>query len=273
LHHQDQHAYCFDPQVVARAETCDGYGLRALDPITADAARYWLLPRNTPRCHWWLDVYDRFRHVLYRADSATMSHSSDPLPFGLWLGNPPEIRNLTVSQQRDGVSCGDHLIQFAIVIASPGWFPDSGTLSYVLPWDRSEMLSQLDAGSWEIQRPQPRLAICQLRPELINARQVSEEPQRSALGRRSWDAATVSGVKRTLGCRETLASEHGLDTSTTESDSECLPDQPSSASSIESRTSPASSAPTTPTSMHSTPDPKRARLFAPLCGDSVALRL
>jgi hypothetical protein len=72
--------------------------------------RYWLLPRNTPQWHWWLDVYDRFRHVLYRADSATMPHSSDPLRFSLWPVSPPEIRNLSVSLQKDGVSCGDHVI-------------------------------------------------------------------------------------------------------------------------------------------------------------------
>jgi hypothetical protein len=244
LQHQDQHAYCFDPQVVARAAAGDGYGLRAFDPIAADAARYWLLPRNTPQWHWWLDVYDRFHHVLYRADSAAMPHSSDSLRLSLWPESPPEIRNLSVSQQKDGVSCGDHVIQFTIVIACPGWYPDSGTLSRVRPWDRNEMLSQLDAGSWEIQRPQPRLA-----PELIDARKESEKPQRS------WDAATA------LAFRETLPSETDLDTRTTESDSESLPDQPSpSASSVVSLTSPASS--TTPTFMHSTPDRanKRARL-------------
>ena len=176
LHLQDEHAYCFDPQVVTRAEAADGYGLRALDPIAAEAVRYWLLPRNTPHCHWWLDVYDRFRHVLYRADSASMIHHKDPLPSALWPEDPPDIRSLKVAQQKDQVSCGDYVIQFALIIACPGWYPDSNALSRVLPWDRDEMLSQLKEGVWETQRPEPRFA----------------------------DAVAIAGVKRKLDYREIL---------------------------------------------------------------------
>ena len=52
LNQRDNHAYCFDPLAVARAEKGDGYGLRAADPVAADTARYWLLPRNLPHSHW-----------------------------------------------------------------------------------------------------------------------------------------------------------------------------------------------------------------------------
>jgi hypothetical protein len=216
LHLQDQHAYCFDPQVVTRAEVGDGYGLRAFDPIAADAARYWLLPRNTPRHHWWLDIYDRFRHVLYRADSASVPHSMDPLRSRLWPENPPEVRDLKVPQQKDGVSCGDYVIQFAIVIASPGWYPDSGTLSRVLPWDRSEMLSQLDSGSWETQRPEPMLALSQTHPELNSAPNESAKPQRRARKKRKLEAATASGLKRKLDHGAAPACQHDVDPRTTE---------------------------------------------------------
>ena len=61
-------------------------------------------------------------------------------------------------QQKDQVSRGAYVIQFAIVIACPGWYPDSDALSRVVPWDRSEMVSQLAEGIGEIQRPGARLA-------------------------------------------------------------------------------------------------------------------
>ena len=226
LHLQDEHAYCFDPQVVTRAEATDRHGLRALDPIAAEAARYWLLPRNTPHCHWWLDVYDRFRHVLYRADSAAIPHHKDPLPSALWPGDPPEIRSLKVAQQKDQMSCGDHVIQFAIVIACPGWYPDSDALSRVLPWDRSEMLSQIEARRWETQRPEARLA----------------------------DGAAISGVKRKLDYCESSIPQQDI---AVDLDSESLP--PSSPSSNGSFDSLASSALTRTTSTPDCDSNKRAR--------------
>ena len=229
LHLQDEHAYGFDPQVVTRAEATDGYGLRALDPIAAEAARYWLLPRNTPHRHWWLDVYDKFRHVLYRADSASMPHHKDPLPSALWLGDLPEIRSLEVAQQKDQVSCGDYVIQFALIIACPGWYPDSGALSRVLPWDRSELLSQLEGGGWETQRPEGRQA----------------------------DAVGISGVKRKLDYQETSTPQHDIAV-----DLFCQSHQTSPSSScvsLDSPTSLASSAPTTPTLTSDCELNKRAR--------------
>ena len=191
LHHRDQHAYCFDPQVVARAGASDSYGLRTLDAAAADAARFWLLPRNTTRCHWWLDVYDHFRHILYRADSLSTTQAgmatAELPPLNVWPDDPPEVRHLTVPQQEDGVSCGDHVIQFALAIATPGWFPDSNILSRVLPWDRGQELCQLRAGRWEVQRPQPRLAaessgesVC------LDQRQLSEKPLRRSNRKRGW---------------------------------------------------------------------------------------
>ena len=243
LHLQDQHAYCFDPQVVTRAEVDDGYGLRAFDPITAEAARYWLLPRNLPRCHWWLDVYDRYRHVLYRADSATLLHLTDPLPSRLWQDHPPEIRSLNVPQQTDGESCGDFVIQFALVVATPGWYTDSATLSRVLPWARSEMLAELEAGGWETQRPEAMLALSQVDVKLV---------------KRARDAAAVAGVKRKLGYRESDSPKHGLDACAAELDSESSQVSPLPPSSGElsaiSVTSPTSTVCSTLTPASSTPD-------------------
>ena len=178
--------------------------------------------------------------MLYRADSnpALTEHPSqaDPLLLHLWPDDPPEVRHLTVRRQDDGVSCGDHVIQFALVIASPGWYPDSRTLSRVLPCDRSQMLRQLQAGSWEIERPLPKLAIDHGDP-----RHQTGLPQRAVLGKRSWVAGCCSPAGVAV---------------TTESDSESLSDQLSLVSSD-------LSAPTTPSSADTTPEHRASKRVRP----------
>ena len=194
---------CFDPQVVTKTLTSAERGikhqLRTDVNAAADAARYWLLPRNIVHHHWWLDVYDRFHHVLYRADSS--GSQPDPDPLLPHLSDEPsviKIQHLEVAMQNDGYSCGDHVIQYALVIARPGWFPNNGELARVVPWSRSVLAELLAGRTWESERPEPSFESEQTTRDSETSDapwEVVEKPRDRAF-EESPRSGAVSGVKR-----------------------------------------------------------------------------
>ena len=174
LDDQVQHAYCLTSLAVTKALQDPEHVLRALDDIHANSARYLLFPRYSVHAHWWLDVYDTLRDILYRYDSYRRANMTDDQLEALLArlnGQAPTVMLVDdVPQQLDDISSGDHMICFAMVVTQSGWCSKNPTLSRVLAGvtHRQKWLDWMQSDEWERHRPQPDLKPAVEEQELID---------------------------------------------------------------------------------------------------------
>jgi Skp family chaperone for outer membrane proteins len=126
----------------------------ATSPTDAKA-RYWIIPVNETNKHWSLCVYDTQRWILYVLDSmSTSSRGETQKALGVrWIVQPEPVEEMTwkevkVSQQEDGASCGDYMIAFALRVCEEGWNPNkkidiypslsSDNREWLLEWMRGD---------------------------------------------------------------------------------------------------------------------------------------